>query len=82
MSKGNLREKREGGKPSKVNSFEYFDYTGFGFYEKVVGRVFGPACVYGQVIKTRRNDHVLKIERRAVIAAEELNKLCGILMTQ
>jgi transposase-like protein/IS1 family transposase len=29
---------------------------GFGFYEKVVGRVFGPACVYGQVIKTRKND--------------------------
>ena len=29
---------------------------GFGFYEKVVGRVFGPACLYGQVIKTRRND--------------------------
>jgi hypothetical protein len=27
VSKGNLREKREGGKPSKVNSFEYFDYT-------------------------------------------------------
>jgi IS1 family transposase len=29
---------------------------GLGFYEKVVGRVFGPACVYGQVIKTRKND--------------------------
>jgi hypothetical protein len=29
---------------------------GFKFYERVVGRVFGPACVYGQVIRTRRND--------------------------
>jgi IS1 family transposase len=29
---------------------------GFQFYEKVIGRVFGPACIYGQVIKTRRND--------------------------
>ena len=40
---------------------------GFGFYEKVVGRVFGPACLYGQVIKTRRNDHIVKVERRAVL---------------
>ena len=29
---------------------------GFEFYEKVVRRVFGPACLYGQVIKMRRND--------------------------
>jgi transposase-like protein/IS1 family transposase len=40
---------------------------GFGFYEKVVGRVFGPACLYGQVIKTRRNDHIVKVERRIVL---------------
>jgi transposase-like protein/IS1 family transposase len=39
---------------------------GFGFYEKVIGRVFGPACLYGQVIKTRRNDRIVKVERRAV----------------
>jgi IS1 family transposase len=31
---------------------------GFGFYEKVIGRVFGSGCLYGQVIKTRRNDRV------------------------
>jgi transposase-like protein/IS1 family transposase len=47
---------------------------GFGFYEKVVGRVFGPACVYGQVIKTRRNDRVVKVERRAVIGAGGLQQ--------
>jgi hypothetical protein len=40
---------------------------GFGFYEKVVRRVFGPACLYGQVIKTRRNDQIVKVERRAVL---------------
>ena len=40
---------------------------GFEFYKKVVGRVFGPACLYGQVIKTRRNDRVVKVERRKVI---------------
>jgi hypothetical protein len=40
---------------------------GFGFYEKVVGRVFGPACLYGRVIKTRRNDRIVKVERRAML---------------
>ena len=48
---------------------------GFGFYEKVVGRVFGPACVYGQVIKTRRNDQVVRVERSAVIGVGRLNWL-------
>jgi len=42
---------------------------GFAFYAKVVRRVFGQACLYGQVIKTRRNDRVIKVERRAVIGA-------------
>jgi IS1 family transposase len=45
---------------------------GFRFYERVIGRVFGPACVYGQVIKTRRNDRIVKVERRAVIGAGRL----------
>jgi IS1 family transposase len=40
---------------------------GFGFYEKVVRRVFGPACLYGRVIKTRRNDCIVKVERRVVL---------------
>ena len=47
---------------------------GFKFYERVIGRVFGPACVYGQVIKTRRNDRVVKVERRAVIGAGRLKQ--------
>jgi hypothetical protein len=42
---------------------------GFEFYEKVVRRVFGPACLYGQVIKTRRNDRVVRVERRTRIGA-------------
>jgi transposase-like protein/IS1 family transposase len=37
---------------------------GFEFYERVIRQVFGPACVYGQVIKTRRNDRIAKVERR------------------
>ena len=42
---------------------------GFDFYRKVVRRLFGPACLYGQVIKTRANDRIVKVERRAVIGA-------------
>ena len=38
---------------------------GFEFYEKVIRRVFGSACLYGQVIKTRSKDRVVKVERRA-----------------
>ena len=40
---------------------------GFGFYEKVVRRLLGSACLYGRVIKTRRNDRIVKVERRAVL---------------
>jgi IS1 family transposase len=40
---------------------------GFGFYEKVVSRVFGSACHHGRVTKTRRNDCIVKVERRAVL---------------
>src|SRR5499426_2023907 len=47
---------------------------GFKFYERVIGRVFGAACVYGQVIKTRSNDHVVKVERRAVIGEGRLKQ--------
>ncbi len=42
---------------------------GFDFYEKVVRRVFRSACLYGQVLKTRRNDRIVKVERRALIGA-------------
>ena len=28
-----------------------------------------PACLYGQVIRTRRNNYVIKVEGRAVIGA-------------
>jgi IS1 family transposase len=42
---------------------------GFEFYERVIGQVFGPACVYGQVLKTRRNNRIVKVERRVTIGA-------------
>jgi hypothetical protein len=43
---------------------------GFEFLERVIGQVFGPACVYGQIIKTRRKNRIVKVERRAVIGTE------------
>ena len=42
---------------------------GFDFYQKVIRRFFGPACLYGQVLKTRRNDRIIKVERRALHGA-------------
>ena len=65
------------GKPSHRNTLDLFrdvskrmildsipliTTDGFRFYEKVIGRVFGPTCIYGQVIKTRRNDRVVRVE--------------------
>ena len=43
---------------------------GFEFYEEVVRRVLGVAAVYGQVIKTRRNNHVIRVERAAKIGTK------------
>jgi hypothetical protein len=37
---------------------------GFEFYGRVVGKVFGRNCLYAQVLKTRRNNRVVKVERR------------------
>ena len=46
-----------------------FVTDGFEFYGTVIRRVFGPAALYAQVIKTRRHDRVVRVERRAVIGA-------------
>ena len=43
---------------------------GYEIYERVVREVFGVACLYGQVIKARRNDRVVKVERTLVIGAK------------
>ena len=42
---------------------------GFKFYRQVVRRLFGVACLYGQVIKKRRKDRVVKVQRNARIGA-------------
>lgn len=40
---------------------------GFGFYERVIRKLFGVACIYAQVVKTWRKDRVIRVERRSVI---------------
>ena len=42
---------------------------GFDFYANVVRQVFGPACLYGQILRTRRNDRVVKVERTTAMGA-------------
>ena len=40
---------------------------GFEYYVGAVVGLFGSACVYGQVLKTRRNNRVIRVERRVKI---------------
>ena len=40
---------------------------GFEYYVGAVGALFGATCVYGQVLKTRRNNRVIRVERRVKI---------------
>ena len=51
------------------DSFPLIVTGGFEFYEKVIREVFWPRCIYGQVIKTRRNDRVIRVERRPILGA-------------
>ena len=37
---------------------------GFEFYERAVDQVFGERCILGQVMKTRRENRVVRVERR------------------
>ena len=40
---------------------------GFEYYFTVIVRLMGPACVYGQVLKTRKNNRVIRVQRRVKI---------------
>jgi len=44
---------------------------GFAYYAGAVGVRFGSTCVYGQVLKTRRHNRVVRVERRVKIGAAE-----------
>ena len=43
----------------------------FEYYVGSVGDLFGSACVYGQVLKTRRNNRVIRVERRVQIGTAD-----------
>ena len=47
---------------------------GFEHYFGVIVSLFGSACVYGQVLKTRRNDRVVRVERRVKIGSAYLRR--------
>jgi IS1 family transposase len=42
---------------------------GFKYYAGVIRRIFGYACVYGIVMKTRRKDRIVKVDRHRVIGS-------------
>ena len=44
---------------------------GFAPYEWVIRRMFGPACIYGQVVKARRKNRVVNIDRKLLIGNKE-----------
>jgi len=43
---------------------------GLEFYGRVVSEVIGKQCLYAQVVKTRRNNRVAKVERRGEIGSK------------
>ena len=48
----------------RVVGFPLIATDGFAYSGGVMERLFGSACVYGHVLKTRRNDRVVRVERR------------------
>ena len=51
----------------RVVGFPLIATDGFEYYFGAIVRLFGSACVYGQVLKTRRNNRVVRVERRMKI---------------
>ena len=51
---------------------------GFAYYLAAILRLIDPACVYGQVSKTRRNGRVVRVERRVKIGSD--NRLKAALL--
>ena len=52
-----------------IGNYPLIVTDGFEFYARVVWEIFGPTCLYGQVIKTRRNDRITTVKRRQIIGA-------------
>ena len=51
----------------RVVGYPLIATDGFEYYAGAVGDLFGAACVFGQVLKTRRNNRVVRVERRVKI---------------
>ena len=51
----------------RLVGFPLIATDGFEYYVGVIACLFGSTCVYGQVLKTRRNDRVVRVERRVKI---------------
>ncbi len=45
---------------------------GFAPYRWAIRKLFGPACIYGQVIKTRRKDRIVRVDRKLLIGSQEM----------
>jgi len=54
-------------KAGNINGRILITSDGFSPYEWAVNKLFGVACIYGQVIKSRRNNRITKIERKLII---------------
>jgi hypothetical protein len=54
---------------SAGSHFPLIATDGFKFDRQVVIRLFGVACLYGQVIKKRRNNRVIRVQRKARLGA-------------
>ncbi len=53
----------------RLVGFPLIATDGFEYYVGVIVCLFGVACVYGQVLKTRRHDRVVRVERRVKIGS-------------
>ncbi len=53
----------------KLDGVPLISTDGFKFYRQVVGRLFGVACLYGRIIKKRRNVRVVHVQRKARFGA-------------
>ncbi len=61
---GQVQQKSEGNKRPLIVT------DGFQFYEKAINKIFKVGCLYAQVIKTRGNNRIIKVERREIIGTE------------
>jgi len=55
---------------ARFNGLPFITTDGFQYYHRVVHRFFHGACIYGQVMKTWRNNRVIKVEQRLLVGSD------------